>query len=245
MTSFAANGHPVHLHVYDEPAAVPDQVMLVDASAILPRRRLFTHARSGSLAVFADWFRYRLLYEHGGLWVDTDVVCLKPFEHESDEIYAWEDERVINNAVLGLPSGHKLAKWMIERCESPNKILPTDSFRTRRRKLTRRLLRQNGAEATQWGETGPAGLTAAARHLGCLERALPFWHFYPIHHLNWRTVFDGSLQDNAAIVSGSYGLHLWNEMTRFDSRFDKNARFPPESLFERLCTRYGVAAQKR
>jgi len=238
MASFIANGHPVHLHVYDEPAGVPRGVMMVDAENILPRRYLFKHAASGSFAIFADWFRYRLLYEQGGLWVDTDMVCLKTFDHQTQEIYAWQDERAINNAVLGLPRGHRLAEWMVRCCEHPNRILPYDPFKTRRRKLTRKFLPGDGRKRTKWGESGPSGLTLAAQHLDCAAQALPFWHFYPIHYLNWRAVFDTSLRENPNIVAGSYGLHLWNEMARQAPGFDRNAAFPRESLFERLCARY-------
>jgi hypothetical protein len=237
MSSFAANGHAVQLHVYDEPQNVPKGVTLRDAAEVLPRRELFVHAASGSFAVFADWFRYRLLHDRGGLWVDMDVVCLRPFDHAGEEIFAWQDQRTINNAVLGLPRGHVLAQWMAACCERPNRWLPYDSLKTRRRKLVRRLLGR-GRSNSGWGETGPRGLTAAAEHFGCAARALPFWHFYPIQHLNWHTVFDTSLRDNPGIVAGSYAVHLWNEMARRQPGFDKNGRFPADSLFEQLCARY-------
>jgi hypothetical protein len=238
MTSFVANGHAVKLHVYDEPVGVPRGVTLADAGKVLPRDRLFAHAESGSFALFADWFRYRLLLEYGGLWVDTDVVCLRPFNYATAEIFGWQDATVINNAVLGLPRGHRLAQWMSDCCEHPNRIQPYDSRKMRRRKLMRRLFPGSARARMSWGETGPAGLTAAARHLACTDAALPFWHFYPIHYLNWHTVFDESLRDNAALASGSYGLHLWNEMARRRPGFDKNGRFPAVSLFEQLCVRY-------
>jgi hypothetical protein len=237
MSSFVAHGHAVQLHVYEEPQGIPAGVTVRDAAAVLPRDELFVHRSSGSLAVFADWFRYRLLAEHGGLWVDTDVVCLRPFDHAGAEIFAWQDQSTINNAVIGLPRGHALARWMVTCCEQPNRFLPYDSFRTRRRKLQRRLLGRGRAEG-QWGETGPAGFTAAATHLGCASRALPFWHFYPIHYQNWHTVFDDSLHERFGIIDGSYGLHLWNEMSRHRPGFDRNGRFPEGSLFERLWARY-------
>jgi hypothetical protein len=237
MRSFVAHRHRVLLHVYDQPANVPEGVTLADASNILPRDRLFTHSKSGSLAMFADGFRYRLLLEHGGLWVDTDMVCLKPFDFPSPEIYGWQDGGTINNAVLGLPKGHRLAQWMNDVCEQPNRVLPYDSMRMRRRKLLRRWLPDSRARMT-WGETGPNGLTAAAQHLDCTAAALPFWYFYPISYANWHTVFDASLRDNPGLIAASYGLHLWNEMSRRSPSFDKNGSFPPDSLFEQLCTRY-------
>lgn len=237
MASFIANGHEVRLHVYDEPANVPRGVSLADASEVLPRQHLFAHRQSGSFALFADWFRYRLLLERGGLWVDTDVVCLKPLDHGREEIFGWQDARTINNAVLGLPRGHRLAAWMVAICEQPNRFLPYDSSKTRRRKLQRRLLRRDRSAAT-WGETGPQGLTAAAHHLGCTASALPFWHFYPIHYSNWRAVFDGTLRAETALIADSYALHLWNEMARLERGFDKDQRCSPDSLFEALCARY-------
>lgn len=237
MRSFVANGHRVSLHVYDPPANAPIGVTLADASEILPRERLFKHAKSGSFAVFADCFRYRLLLEHGGLWVDSDVVCLKPFDFATTEIYGWQDERAINNAVLGLPKGHRLAQWMNDVCEHPNRALPYDSMKMLRRKLVRRWL-PNSRGRMVWGETGPNGLTAAARHLHCTGAALPFWYFYPVGYTNWHTVFDSSLRDNPGLIAASYGLHLWNEMARRSRGFDKNGRFPADSLFEQLCSRY-------
>jgi hypothetical protein len=237
ISSFLANGHAVKLHVYEEPQRVPHGVTLCDAAAVLPRSELFVHRWSGSFALFADWFRYRLLAEHGGLWVDTDMVCLQPFAHAGPEIFGWQDSTTINNAVLGLPRDHALARWMVACCEHPNRWLPYDSLRARRRKLTRRLLGR-GLGSSKWGETGPEGFTAAARHLGCTSLAQPFWHFYPIHYLNWRIVFDETLGDNAPLIDGSYGLHLWNEMMRRQPAFERDRRFPDGSLFERLWARY-------
>jgi hypothetical protein len=238
MASFLANGHALQLHVYDEPAGVPGGVQLVDAAATLSRQLIFHHERSGSIAAFADWFRYRLLYDRGGVWADTDVVCLKPVAYARPEVFARQDEDVINNAILGLPAQHPLAAWMSESCEYPNRILPYDPSRVRRRKLKRRLLQGNRRGNIQWGEYGPYGFTAAARHLGYEGLALPFWHFYPVPYQNWRCLFDGSLAENPGLVAGSVAIHLWNEMTRRAPNFDRNGRFPADSLFEQLYARY-------
>lgn len=238
MTSFVANGHAVRLHAYEPPIGVPAGVDVVDASTVLPRSALDAHVKSQPLALFADRFRYQLLFARGGLWVDADVVCLKPFDHATPEIFAWQDTNTINNAVLGLPRGHALAEWMLRLCEQPKRIQPDDSFRTRRRKIVARLLgRQVKA---QWGATGPHGMTHAARRLGYADKALPFWHFYPVAYQNWQTVFDASFAGNPGFVAASYGIHLWNEMARRDAGFDKNARFAPQSLFEQLCRRYSM-----
>jgi len=237
ISSFVHHGHRVLLHVYEEPGGVPPGVTLCDAQAIIPREQVFIHASTGSLAPFSDWFRYRLLHERGGLWADTDMVCLRPFIHPETMIFGWQDESTINNAVLGLPPRHALAAVMIERCESPNRALPGDSWKIRRRKLQRRLLGHSAANAA-WGNSGPRGLTQAINEQNHTAAAVPFWHFYPISYANWHTVFDSSLRDNPGLTAGSHGLHLWNEMSRRSPGFDKNGRFPPDSLFEQLCRRY-------
>lgn len=239
LTSFQANGHPVQLHVYEPPAGVPAGIELVDAEQTLSRQHIFRHEQSKSVAAFADWFRYRVLHARGGIWADTDVVCLKPLNYPGTEVFGWMDETAINNAVLGLRAGHQLAAWMAECCEHPNRWRPYDDTRTRRRKLKRRFLRGNRRGDVKWGEYGPQGFTQAARHFGEQDKALPFWHFYPIHYLNWHTVFDGSLPDQPGLLEASHALHLWNEKTRqAPGGFDKNGRFAPASLFERLCARY-------
>jgi hypothetical protein len=239
MVSFLRNGHVVHLYVYDELPGVPEGVELKDAAEVLPRSSLFFHRRNHSVAHFSDWFRYRLLFERGGLWSDTDMVCLKPFDYANPIVFAWQDEQNLNNAVLGLPAGDPLAEWLAQSCERPNQMLPYDSLSQRLAKLKRRLKRQ-GREAVRWGGTGPYGLTSAARHLGgYLEHALPKWHFYPIGYEESRRLFESPPPGAPANFNGSRAVHLWNQLL---DGADKNARFPQDSPFERLWARYFEAS---
>ena len=236
MSSFLAHGHQVLLHVYQEPQGVPPGVTVQDANRVLSERYLFRHQKSGSVAAFADWFRYLLLHQQGGIWVDTDVVCLKPLRYDHPIVFGRQDEQIINNAVLGLPPRHELAAWMIDCCEFPNRVRPYDKKRIRRRKLKRRLFQGNSRGNIAWGENGPQGFTQAARHLGYDQHALPFWHFYPVHFLNWRSVFDAGLSEQ--MLASSHALHLWNEMVRRAPGFHGERRFDPGSIFEQLCDRY-------
>jgi len=238
MASFVAHGHRVQLHAYEDPRTAPQGVDVVDARAVLPEKNIFRHAKTGSMAAFADWFRYRVLYERGGIWSDTDVVCLRPLAYAQPEIYAWEDERRINNAILGLPARHPLALWMAECCENPNRFLPYDDGRSKRRKLRRRFLQGDRRGNVKWGEFGPTGFTAAARFLGYADKALPSFHFYPIHYSQWRLVFDAAPDDFSRLIEQSSAVHLWNEMTRREVGFDKNGRFEPASLYEQWCARF-------
>lgn len=236
MASFVAHGHDVRLHIFDEPDGVPLGINVCDARAVIDESKIFRHPKSGSMAQFADWFRYRVLHEHGGIWADTDVVCLQPLRYSQSEIYAWQDQQQINNAVLGLPARHALAQWMAECCENPNRILPYDDGRSKRRKWRRRWLQGNRRGNVKWGEYGPVGFTSAARYLSYADKALPAWHFYPVHFNDWQQVFDRPR--DLSLLGDARTLHLWNEMLRRQPGLDKNARFPEGTLFEQLCARY-------
>lgn len=236
ISSFLAQGHGVDLYVYEAPDGIPAGTRVRDAAEIIPREHLFHHRRTGSVGTFADWFRYKLLAERGGLWVDTDIVCLRPFDYPEPEIFGWQDGSLINNAVLGLPAGHELARWLVRACENPNDALPYDAIDIRLRKWRRRHLQGNRRDRVRWGEFGPKGLTAAVEHLGLRPRALPPEHFYPVRCEDWQSLFTSSV--STAWPDEARAVHLWNNMTAQAPGFDKDARFPADSPFERLCARY-------
>ncbi|MCF8323269.1 MAG: hypothetical protein K9I26_09045, partial [Flavobacterium sp.] len=85
ITSFLFHGHEFHLYTYGTIKNVPDDTIIKDANRIIPSDKIFKY-RKGSYAGFADWFRYKLLFEKGGFWVDTDVICMKPFLFDSNII---------------------------------------------------------------------------------------------------------------------------------------------------------------
>lgn len=59
-------------------------------------------------AQFAGIVRLEVLWHHGGIYVDQDVEPFRSFEPllETRAFAAWEDERVIPDAVLGAEPGH-------------------------------------------------------------------------------------------------------------------------------------------
>lgn len=237
IASFLANGHPVDLYAYDDIGAVPSGTRLRDATDVLPRESLFHHRRTGSVGLFSDWFRYRLLHRAGGIWADCDVVCLKPLDYPRDAIYAWENEQYLNNAVLGLPAGDPLAAWLAGCCENPNRILPYDSLSLRLRKWRRRFLQGDRRDRVRWGEYGPKGLTHAVRYFGREAPALPASHFYPVPFNEWHSLYESAPQAPAWMTE-SHAVHFANNQMRLREGFDKNGRFPEDSPFERLWRQY-------
>jgi hypothetical protein len=221
MASFVANGHTVHLYAYADLEGVPEGVEVIDARAILPEDRIFRYGPEagpgeGSLANFANLFRYKLLWDKGGWWVDADVVCLRPFDFSAPYVFAFQDETSINCAVMRLPQGSALARSLYEEA----------MFRGTR---------------TKWGEIGPDLFSSKVTEFGLTEYALPPKAFYPIYHKLAVLLYIADNKEGAleASLRGSYAVHFWHELLRRVGK-DKNAEFPPTSLYERLKARYGI-----
>ena len=127
MESFVKNGHPFHLYSYDPHLQVPTGVKLKDAREILPEDRIFQNQRGhgkGSYAAFADLFRYKLLRDHGGYWVDTDVFCIRPFSFEEPYVFGAEDKPVANG-IIKVPQRCKIMQSVYaQACEiDPSRIV--------------------------------------------------------------------------------------------------------------------------
>lgn len=237
IASFVRNGHEYHLYTYNDLLDVPEGAQLKDANEIIPEKNVFT-CFNGSYAIFSDWFRWELLYKKGNFWVDTDVICLKPFQFDSNIIFGLESEHLAGTGVLGFPPNHELCRLLADVCNNPNMFLPYDSWKTKKKKL-KRIILGKGRSYIDWGEAGgPTGFTEALKYFKLLALAKPFTYFYPIHSSNWRAVFDETLADDIKLFSNTYAIHLWNEMIRRSKGFDKNATFPKRSLIEQLKRKY-------
>ena len=115
--SFLRHGHQFNLWAYDDiQTELPPGTILRDASQVMPRSMLFTKTRvdpetgigAGSISgVSSDLFRYRLLHDHGGIWVDMDITCLRPFAFEDP--YVFRSHRVgCVGSIMKAPKGSRL-----------------------------------------------------------------------------------------------------------------------------------------
>jgi glycosyltransferase involved in cell wall biosynthesis len=90
VTSQRAAGHPVKVWSYSPQKLEflrPLGVELADAADVVPRG-LFEQVMQGTeIRYFSDVFRYAVLYEHGGLWLDSDIVLLRPFPFRGDHFF--------------------------------------------------------------------------------------------------------------------------------------------------------------
>src|ERR1700710_2108552 len=112
LRSQVAAGHKVTVYSFEPLAQLPDGVGNAEAEAILPRAFAERLRPTGPDGVWRDWttlqfsdfFRMRLMARHAGLWLDADVLLLKPIEIDPAKPYfAWERRRQLGNSVLYLP----------------------------------------------------------------------------------------------------------------------------------------------
>ena len=99
MRSYIRQGHKFELYCYED-FPVPEGVIRMDANEIIPESDSFQMMNSfdgirGRYSTFANIFRYKLLFEKGGVWSDLDSICIKPliFEDGIEVVFATENTR--------------------------------------------------------------------------------------------------------------------------------------------------------
>lgn len=195
IESFLKNNTQYHLYTYDKVEGLPDGVVLLDANTIIQEDFIFKD-RFNSYATFADWFRVKLLYETGGWWVDTDIVCLKEFTTDEEYVFATElsmGSPVICNCVMKAPP------------QSPmlNAVLLT---------IEQNLTSRNSKDIS-WREIGAIALTDGIFDFSLLEYTVVPEVFCPIEYRDYSCI---DAEDAIVVSTGTYGIHLWNQMRKWN-----------------------------
>jgi hypothetical protein len=227
ISSFLQNGHAYHLYVYEEVGDVPKGTVLKDANEIISSERIFKYIHHDSYAGFANLFRYKLLLEKGGFWVDTDVVCLRPFHFEFDYVFA--STQSLRRPLDLIKKRHHISNWFI-KAPIDSEIMNYCYSEAAKR----------NPEELVWGETGPRLLSKAVYKYGMQEYIAPHGTFFPTSSWQWRLL----IIDSFIIAwkwrkarKSAYAVHLYNELWR-RKNIDKNDSFPRNSVYEQLKRRF-------
>jgi hypothetical protein len=191
LRSQVAAGHKVTVYSFAPLAGLPEGVHHADAEAVLPfafSERLRPPQPDGSwrdwtTLQFSDFFRMRLMARGAGLWLDADVLLLKPIEIDPQKPYfAWERRRQLGNSVLYLPPDDPIVAAFEQLMRQKDLTPDWLSLRHRLTFLLRRLRgKSNRLSDIRVAIFGPAALTALARRSGKLHHALPKKSFYAVH----------------------------------------------------------------
>lgn len=219
LSSHIHHGHKFNLWCYNPIANVPDGVEMKDAREILPESEVFAYAvgdGKGSYSAFSNFFRYKLLLERGGWWVDMDVCCLKSFAtHES---YGFASERtkvgmpIVTTCVIKVPPRSQAMEYCWNVCLVADK------------------------DILVWGEVGPQLLAKVVHACDLMSAVADPDTFCPIDWFNT----DAFMED--VPIPDSYAIHMWNEMWRRTNK-DKDS-YQVNTLYGRLRDKYLPLAKK-
>ena len=211
ISSFLHHGHPFHLYTYPPIQGVPAGALVLDANEILPASKIFMYREVPSYAGFANFFRYKLLLEKGGWFVDADTICLKPFEFAESFVFSSQGSggaRLVNVAAIRCPAGSAPMRLAWETC------------------------RDADTQSIRWGQTGPLLITRAVEDCGLQQFVQPPEVFCPVNFPEWEHVLDPLVA-----IPDTHGIHLWNEMWRRANK-DKDQSYHPDCIYEQLKRRY-------
>jgi len=220
IQSFLKHGHPFHLYAYDQIDGVPTQTKLCDANEIVPSSRIFFYSQHNSCAGFANMFRYKLLLERGGWWVDMDTVCVRPLSFSDPYVFSSESTATRpsakagycpNTGVIRTPGKTQLMEYCWDHCDRADH------------------------PALRWGDTGPRLFARALEVYSLGHFVQQPSVFCPIPFYEWsRALVPEQVWQ---FGSETRAIHLWNEMWRRNN-CSKDARYDPTCLYERLKSRY-------
>jgi hypothetical protein len=217
ITSFLAHGHNYHLYSYGEVGGLPKGAVLKNAAEILPKETIFQYQQHPSYAGFSNFFRYRLLLRKGGWWVDTDVVCVKPFAFDAPYVFATEPSPrgdVAASAVIKAPAGSEIMAFNWHVCLSC----------------------AEPARAA-WGQFGPKLMARAIGKFGLGSYLRSAEVFCPLSYDEWEAVLSpGEL----ILGEKTHAVHFWNEMWR-RNHADKRRKFESRCVYERLKAVHNIA----
>lgn len=213
ICSYLKNGHEFHLYTYESIKNIPSGTILKDANEIIPSKDIFFDSRNG-IASFSDWFRYKLLYDRGGWWVDMDSVCLHYFNVKDDYCFSTEGDGNkqcnVNNGFIKSPA----------KAEFLSELLL--------------FIEQKGKQDVMWGEYGPSLLVNVLQNYDSKAFIQATEVFCPIC---WQETYKFISRQNHIFSDKTLAVHLWNEIWRLGC-LDKNATYHPESIYEMLKKKY-------
>lgn len=219
INSFLRNGHEYDLYTYGQVEGVPVGANVKDANEIIPWSQVFLNR--GGYSTFSDFFRWKLVRDRGGWWVDTDAVCLRPFDFESEYVFFGGkgkpgSDDCVTSGLFKAPADSKFTQYGWRACEM------TDT------------------KTMAWGACGPPLITEMVEACELQHKILPGSMVFPIFYTNavkeFTTQREYPKMHSANVFGDAYSVHLFNEMWRLAGA-DKNG-FYPGSIYQALQERF-------
>ena len=171
----------------------------------------------------SDILRLELLYRFGGIYVDVDFKCLKPFDTlldsgatffvgESNVPGASDGKVELNNALIGASPNHPILAKLMEAVQPDPKILVAQMM-----SMGQGVVRSSAMSTIT--RTGPIFLTNVLLHpsLNLFQKypgmlILPKVFFYPVpNHVDFNVVEHGDREISRFYTEDTYAVHRWGK----------------------------------
>ncbi|XP_029473162.1 alpha-1,4-N-acetylglucosaminyltransferase-like [Rhinatrema bivittatum] len=169
--------------------------------------------------ISSDGFRLAMIWKHGGIYMDTDIISMRPIQ-EVDFLAAPRSQNC-SNGIFGFQRHYQyLWECMEDFVKNYNGAIWGQQGP---RLLTRVLARQCELPVFKHVEDATCG------NISILHPQ----RFYPIPYLAWRRYFE--VWDPRGTFNNSYALHLWNFMNKDMKKVTAGSNTVAENLFIKYC----------
>jgi hypothetical protein len=211
LETFVRHGHRVVLWAYRRLPDLPRGIELSDAAEVLPFERVGLPSMDRRVAGIRGPVSVRTAGFDGDIWIDADLICLRPLTFKDAYLFAYESRTQINNAVLRLPAGstilHKLRALFPGTGLIPPWFGPARKFRYHVRRLVGI---HRDISTLPISSTGPRALTWYAGTEGVAHHAKPVDVFYPLRYHQSGRVLEASFELASIVTPRTCCVHLWH-----------------------------------
>jgi hypothetical protein len=215
--SMLRQGHKVRIFTYKHIHNLPAGIEQADANEIVPKADILKYGRENfrNRQMASNIFRYRMLKQNLGLWLDLDMLLLQPIKAITTPLFGLETQESINNAVLYIPPDHELLEALINFTNTPYPLPPFLPRRIRFGQWRRQLLgRPVHAADMPWGVFGPRALTYFIKKQHLVGLAAPVESFYPIRYQEAHGPLTAGWSVASRLTAKTIGIHLWSHNLR-------------------------------
>ncbi|MDO5647484.1 hypothetical protein [Paracoccus sp. (in: a-proteobacteria)] len=245
LKSFVDAGHVVFLYCYDLIGNAPAGVTLRDARDIFPGDTIIRHARTGSPAIHADIWRLHLMQRTDYVWMDADMLCIRPVDFDMPFVFGLEKPHQVCNAALRLPASSATLARLLDFIADPYAIGP---WLKPDQQAQLRAAADRGEPVhfshQDWGLTGPAALSHYLRETGEWDYAQPQSVFYPVSFRDRNKVILSRFDIGADFLTDqTRTLHLWAR--RLKPRLHEAEQNRPRrgSFLDQALRRHGITPE--
>ena len=237
LKSFVDQGHPTVLYTYGEVQGIPDGVEVRDGRTVVDTDNFQTHARTGSVALFSDLFRFHMIKNDPDIiYIDTDVYSVRPLPGGESHVFGYEfyseenQKGQINGAILRLPQDSPALNGLLDftKEEYPVPVwLPPRHLN----EIKRRADAGDPMHVSEmpWGIWGPLGVTAYLLATGEARFARTTDVYYPVHFANRRGFAKRPSVVRKQLTEDTRCIHIWAPIKRFCAR--RHDGVPPEGSY--------------